>query len=212
MDDTMTFPDGASPAGRRDGASRPRARTRIPVVVDRAQRTRTVIATPFTVPVEHDQMERFAAFTPGLNSGSRDLQNAPLRSRAGALALDTAIFSAAYLILTVTVAIVTGNALWYLALLAGPLPFWLWQVLWDTSGGGPGKRLLGLRVTGPADCPVGVGQAARRNLWLLIPAIPVAGPVAALAVGMWLAGSAKLDAYGMGPHDRFARTRVIVRE
>ncbi|MBV7293629.1 RDD family protein [Corynebacterium sp. TAE3-ERU16] len=208
----MTFPDGTSPAGRRDDVPRPRARIRIPEVVDRVQRTGAVIRTPFTVPVEHDQMERFSAFTPGLNSGPRDLLNAPVRSRAAALALDAAIFSALYLILTVTVAIGTGNALWYLTLLAGPLPFWIWRVLGDTSGGGPGKRMLGLRVTGPADCPVEVGQAVRRNLWLLIPAIPVAGPVAALAVGIWLAGSAKLDAYGMGPHDRFARTRVTVRE
>ncbi|MBI9001010.1 RDD family protein [Corynebacterium sp. CCM 9185] len=208
----MTFPDGTPPAGRREGVSQPRARNRIPEVVDRVQRTGAVIRTPFTAPAEHDQMERFSAFTPGLNTGTRDVLNAPVRLRAAALALDAAIFSTLYLALTVGVAIATGNALWYLALLAGPLPFWFWQVIGDTNGGGPGKRLLGLRVTGPADCPVGVGQAARRNLWLLIPAIPVVGPIGALAIGMWLAGSAKLDAYGMGPHDYFARTRVIVRE
>ncbi|MCK7638379.1 RDD family protein [Corynebacterium pygosceleis] len=204
----MTFPEGGHPGGPVDG---PRGGNRIPAVVDRARRARRVIATPFTVPVEHGQMERFRAFTPGLNTGSRDPLNAPARSRVAALALDAAIFSALYLVLVAATAIATGNALWYLVLPAGPLPFWLWKVVGDANGGGPGKRLLGLRVTGPADCPVGVGQAARRNLWLLLPAVPVVGPVAALAVGMWLAGSAKLDAYGMGSHDRFARTRVIVR-
>lgn len=183
----------------------------VPGALYRAQCMRTVIATPFTAPVEHDQVECFSAFAPGLKTGRRDLLNAPVRLRVAALALDAAIFSTLYLVLTVSVAIATGNWIWYLALLAGPLPFWLWQVIGDVNGGGPGKRLLGLRVAGPADCPVTMSQAARRNLWLFIPAIPVVGPVAALAVGMWLAGSAKLDAYGMGPHDRSSRTRVIIR-
>lgn len=71
---------------------------------------------------------------------------------------------------------------------------------------------MGLRVVGPADTPVDLGQAAKRDLWLLLPMIPVAGPIAAIGVGLWLAGAAKADAFGVAPHDRHARTRVIKKQ
>jgi uncharacterized RDD family membrane protein YckC len=80
------------------------------------------------------------------------------------------------------------------------------DVAWGTT---IGKRLLGLRVSGADGGRPGVGEAAVREAFTLLGAVPYAGPV--LALGAWIAigVTARSDADGLGVHDRLAGgTRV----
>ncbi|AKK04021.1 RDD family protein [Corynebacterium epidermidicanis] len=162
-------------------------------------------------PIQYGEMETYQAFLPGRNTGLRSVDNAPVVRRIGALAIDLAIYLGSMLTIIVAFSIALGQP-WLLALiLALPLGFFLSQSVFDATGGTIGKRTMGLRVVGPAHTPVDFGQAAKRNAWLLLPLIPVAGPVAAVGVGLWFSGVAKADAFGVAPHDRHARTRVVQR-
>lgn len=163
----------------------------------------------FQPPVAYGEMERYQAFLPGRNSGPRSVDNAPVVSRVSALAIDAALFTSMFVTVVIGLSIaVTGP--WPLTFLfALPVLFYIWQTMFDAAGGSIGKRIMGLRVVGPASTPVDAGQSAKRNLWLLIPMIPIAGPVVGLGVGLWYAGAAKADAFGLAPHDRFAKTRVV---
>ncbi|MEJ5927704.1 RDD family protein [Corynebacterium sp. H128] len=160
-------------------------------------------------PVSYGQLEVYNAFLPGRNVGPRSVDNARVVSRVSAIAIDLALFSAMFLTVLAGFAIAFSQP-WTLAgAFLLPVFFYLWQTMFDAAGGSIGKRVLGLRVVGPADTPVDAGQAAKRNLWLLLPMIPIAGPFVALGVGIWYAGAAKADAFGVAPHDRVARTRVV---
>ncbi|QTH59551.1 RDD family protein [Corynebacterium hindlerae] len=160
-------------------------------------------------PIAHGEIEKYHAFLPGRNTGQRAIDNAPVTARVGALAIDVALFSSMFVTMLLGLSIAFAQG-WFLAgVFVLPVAFYCWQTLLDTVGGSIGKRLMGLRVVGPADTPVDALQAGRRNLWLLIPMIPIAGPVAALGVGLWFAGAAKADAFGVAPHDRFSRIRVV---
>ncbi|MDU0479011.1 RDD family protein [Staphylococcus chromogenes] len=160
-------------------------------------------------PTQYGEMEVYQAFLPGRNTGQRSIDNAPVVKRVSALAIDLALFLGTTTTIVVAMSIALGQP-WLLAfLLAQPLGFFLSQSAFDATGGTVGKRAMGLRVVGPAHTPVDFAQAAKRNTWLLLPLIPVAGPVAVIGVGMWFAGVAKADAFGVAPHDRHARTRVV---
>ncbi|MCB9742305.1 MAG: RDD family protein [Alphaproteobacteria bacterium] len=90
-------------------------------------------------------------------------------------------------------------ALVYLAFVAG-------DALW---GGTPGKRLLGLTVEGPDGARPSWGQAARREAFMLVGAVPFVGPL--LALGFWIATAVTIRGHGEGEglHDRWAGgTRV----
>lgn len=161
-------------------------------------------------PTSYGELEVYQAFLPGRNTGQRAADNAPILHRGLALGIDLAVFSASWSAIIGAASLIWGAQL-LLLFLALPVIFYLSQSVFDATGGTIGKRTMGLRVVGPAQVPVDFGQAARRNAWLLLPMIPVAGPVAALGVGLWFAGAAKADAFGVAPHDRQARTRVVKR-
>lgn len=165
-----------------------------------------------SIPVSYGELEKYNAFLPGRNVGPRSVDNAPVAGRVSALAIDAALFTSMFVTVIIGLAIAFSQPWTLAAAFAWPVLFYLWQVTFDAAGGSIGKRVMGLRVVGPADTPVDVGQTARRNLWLLLPMIPIAGPVAAIGVGLWYAGAAKADAFGVAPHDRFARTRVVRKQ
>jgi uncharacterized RDD family membrane protein YckC len=80
------------------------------------------------------------------------------------------------------------------------------DVAWGTT---IGKRVLGLRVSGAHGGHPGVGEAAVREAFTLLGAVPYAGPV--LALGAWIAigVTARSSEHGQGVHDRLAGgTRV----
>lgn len=167
--------------------------------------------TLFDAPRTYGEMERYRAFTPGRNPGAPDVHNAAVGSRVAALMIDVALYSALLVTALVVLTVATSNPLWWTLLFIGPIPFYLGQSAFDAGGGSIGKRMLGLRVVGPAEVPVGMGQTLKRNSWLLVPLIPFAGPFISAGIAGWFAVAAKTDAFGMGPHDRLARTRVVDR-
>lgn len=81
----------------------------------------------------------------------------------------------------------------------------------DVAGGATlGKRLLGLRVTGGAGRPVTAGAAARREAFVLLGAVPFAGPLLALVSWVAIGVTANRAADARGLHDTFAGgTRVV---
>lgn len=162
-----------------------------------------------SVPITYGELEKYNAFLPGRNTGPRSVDNAPVASRVSALAIDLALFSSMFITLNLGLSIAFAQPWVWASVAVFPIFFYAWQVMFDAAGGSLGKRAMGLRVMGPADTPVDMGQAAKRDLWLLLAMIPIAGPVAALGVGIWFAGAAKADAFGVAPHDRYARTRVV---
>lgn len=85
--------------------------------------------------------------------------------------------------------------------------FVLLDVSWGTT---VGKRLLGLRVQGPGGGPPRLGQAATREAFTLLGAVPYVGPVLALAAWIVIAVSINASPTGQGKHDEIAGgTRVV---
>ena len=75
-----------------------------------------------------------------------------------------------------------------------------------------GKRLLGLRVRGPDGGRPTFAQAAAREAFTVLGAVPFAGPLLALAAWLWIAVAIWKSDAGQGPHDRVAGgTRVVRR-
>jgi uncharacterized RDD family membrane protein YckC len=94
---------------------------------------------------------------------------------------------------------------------AQALLVFVYFVALDTAWGTTvGKRLLGLRVTGADGARPSAGEAAIREAFTLLGAVPYAGPV--LALGAWIAigVTARSSPSGEGLHDRLAGgTRVV---
>lgn len=84
-------------------------------------------------------------------------------------------------------------------------------VLLDTTRGTtPGKQILGLRVTGPEGGSPTTGQAAAREGFVLLGAIPFAGPVLALIAWIVIAVTISSSPTRQGKHDELAGgTRVV---
>jgi uncharacterized RDD family membrane protein YckC len=81
------------------------------------------------------------------------------------------------------------------------------DVAWGTT---PGKRLLGLRVTGPDGARPTTGQAAAREAFTLLGAIPFAGPLLALIAWIVIVVTVSKSPQGQGAHDTLAGgTRVV---
>lgn len=90
------------------------------------------------------------------------------------------------------------------------LVFGYFVVLDVTAGTTLGKRLLGLRVTGPSGGPPTVGQAAAREAFVLLGAVPYAGPVLALVAWVAILVTVNSSPTGQGVHDGLAGgTRVV---
>lgn len=74
-----------------------------------------------------------------------------------------------------------------------------------------GKRALGLRViTGDGERP-SPRQALRRELFVVVGAVPFVGPLLALGLWIWMIVTIRASALGQGPHDRFAGGTRVVR-
>lgn len=89
----------------------------------------------------------------------------------------------------------------------------LWFVYgtWSEAVGGAtfGKKLLDLRVVADHGRGVPLAAAAKRNGWLLIGAVPVAGPLLVVAAVAWLLLSMSPGTDAPAYHDRLAGTSVV---
>lgn len=90
------------------------------------------------------------------------------------------------------------------------LVFTYFVVLDVTLGTTLGKRVLGLRVTGPGGGTPTVGQAAAREAFTLLGAVPYAGPVLALAAWVAILVTITSSPTGQGVHDTLARGTAVV--
>lgn len=90
------------------------------------------------------------------------------------------------------------------------LVFAYFVVLDVTVGTTLGKRLLGLRVTGPGGGTPTVGQAAAREAFTLLGAVPYAGPVLALVAWVAILVTIRSSPTGQGVHDTLARGTAVV--
>ena len=78
------------------------------------------------------------------------------------------------------------------------------------AGATLGKALLGLRVVaGAGDRRPTVGEAARREAFVVLGAIPFVGPVLGPLSWAVIARSIQTSGTGEGAHDRWAGTRVV---
>ena len=81
------------------------------------------------------------------------------------------------------------------------------DVAWGTT---PGKRLLGLRVTGPDGAAPSLLEAARREAFTLLGAVPYAGPLLALVAWIVIVVTVTRSPQRQGAHDTLAGgTRVV---
>lgn len=78
---------------------------------------------------------------------------------------------------------------------------------WGTT---PGKRLLGLRVTGPDGARPTPGQAAAREAFTLLGAIPFIGPLLALAAWTAIVVTVAQSPQRQGAHDNLAGGTFVV--
>ncbi|HEX6236426.1 MAG TPA: RDD family protein [Acidimicrobiales bacterium] len=74
----------------------------------------------------------------------------------------------------------------------------------------PGKQIVGLRVTGPEGGSPSVGQAAAREAFTLLGAIPFAGPVLALIAWIVIALTIRSSPTRQGKHDELAGGTLVV--
>lgn len=129
-----------------------------------------------------------------------------LAVRAAARVLDVILVA----IVNVALGQVIGYGVDWLAL--GALGVLGYFALCDAGFGATlGKRALGLRVIaadGGRPTPV---QALRRELFTLIGAVPLVGPLVALGVWVWMIVAIRSSPLGQGPHDVFAGGTRVVR-
>lgn len=84
------------------------------------------------------------------------------------------------------------------------------DVCWATT---VGKRCLGLQVTGPDGGAATVRQAAIREAFTLVGAIPFVGPVVALVAWIVIVVTVNRSSTGQGKHDELAGgTQVVTAE
>jgi len=86
-------------------------------------------------------------------------------------------------------------------------------VLADVLAGATlGKAVLRLRVTGQDGTKPSLKQAVVRESFILLGAVPFAGPFLALAAWIWIVVTIRSNPMHQGVHDRWAGTRVMRRE
>lgn len=97
-------------------------------------------------------------------------------------------------------------------LFSGALMFGYFVLFETAQGATPGKKLLGLSVRGPGGAPrPDVKQSAIRNLFTLLPIVPMVGALLAvlayLVIGVTISGSATKQ----GKHDELAGGTEVVK-
>jgi uncharacterized RDD family membrane protein YckC len=144
------------------------------------------------------------------DSGQRDresslVQSGRLLPRAVARVIDAIILGA----VGVAFGLPLAFGFVWLTLQAG-LVFVYFVILDVTLGTTIGKRLLGLRVTGPRGGAPTVQEAAIREMFTLLGAIPYVGGLLALIAWIVIAVTINSSPSGQGKHDKLAGgTRVV---
>jgi uncharacterized RDD family membrane protein YckC len=99
---------------------------------------------------------------------------------------------------------------WLIATAAVVLAYF---VLADVLAGATlGKAVLRLHVIGQGGTKPTLKQAAVRESFILLGAVPFAGPFVALAAWIWIVVTIRSSPMRQGIHDHLAGTRVIRRE
>jgi uncharacterized RDD family membrane protein YckC len=131
------------------------------------------------------------------------LDKAGLGQRATARLIDVGLVG----VVASAIGVGTGfGVAWLVATASGTF---LYFVTFDLSGATPGKRLVGLRVRSADEGrnPT-IAAAASREAFVLLGAIPFAGPILAAALWASIALGIRSDAEGRAWHDRLGHTMV----
>lgn len=97
-------------------------------------------------------------------------------------------------------------------LVGSALAIYAYFVLLDAGWGTTvGKRVVGLRLVGTTGDRATVGEAMAREAFVLLGAVPFAGPVLALAAWIAIAVTVRRDPLGQGVHDRLGGGTTVVR-
>lgn len=132
---------------------------------------------------------------------------AHLLARGGARLIDALLLAG----LGVALGSVTGFGPGWLVLQA-VVVFAYFMLLDTTAGTTVGKRILGLKVIGSDDPTPTVRQAAIREAFTLLGAIPFVGPPLAAIAWVVIIVTVNASPTGQGVHDRLAGgTRVVGR-
>jgi uncharacterized RDD family membrane protein YckC len=79
------------------------------------------------------------------------------------------------------------------------------------AGTTPGKAVFSLRVTGPDGKPLSAKQALIRESFILLGAVPYAGPFLALAAWAWIFVTMRSSPLRQGKHDQLAGGTLVIR-
>jgi uncharacterized RDD family membrane protein YckC len=106
----------------------------------------------------------------------------------------------------------TLSSIWVTGLFTGLLMFVYFLAFETAKGWTPGKRVLGLRVHGPAGAPKPTApQAAIRNAWTLFPIIPLVGGLLAFVAIVVIAVTISGSPSKQGKHDDLAGGTQVVK-
>jgi uncharacterized RDD family membrane protein YckC len=147
---------------------------------------------------------------PGGYPPPRGQEPAGLGVRFAARLIDGIIVNVVALILAF--AIGSLSSYWVTGLFSGLLMFLYFLAFESTQGWTPGKKLLGLSVRGPGGAPKpDVQQSAIRNVWTLLPIIPIIGGflmvIAIVVIAVTINGSPTKQ----GKHDELAGDTQVVK-
>lgn len=141
-----------------------------------------------------------------LDSNSSTKPPGELGRRLGARAIDAVVLTAA--------AFAIGSGIGFgfdWLILVGSLVL-VYFVLADCLLGATlGKALLGLRVQGPSGGRPTLAQAAVREAFTVVGAVPFIGPIVAMGIWIGIALTARRSASRQGFHDRLAGGTRVVR-
>ncbi len=129
-----------------------------------------------------------------------------LAARLGARVLDVIVV----VVLSLALGQIIGFGYDWLILGAGLILGYF--VAGDTLFGATlGKRALGLRVITAAGGRPSAAQALRRELFVIVGAVPFIGPILALGIWLWMLVTIRSSPLAQGPHDHLAGGTRVVR-
>jgi uncharacterized RDD family membrane protein YckC len=102
--------------------------------------------------------------------------------------------------------------IWVTGLFSGVLTFIYFVAFETTQGATPGKKLLGMRVLGPAGAPKPTAaQSAVRNAFTLLSAVPYFGGLLAVIAAIVIAVTINGSPTKQGKHDEMAGGTQVVK-
>lgn len=147
--------------------------------------------------------------SPAPSPSPTDAQSAGLGTRFIARLIDSLVV----VVFAVVVAALIGavHSLYAIIVVFGLAAFVYFVAFETTRGWTPGKKLMGLRVCGPAAAPKPtVRQSAVRNAFTLLVIVPFVGGLLGLTAYILIASTIGANPNLQGMHDRWAGgTRVI---